>query len=150
MGEVGKWVGFGPWIGFKIADMLEALDVAPIAFSAEDVYLFDSPRKGAERLRESLRSGYRGVDILDAHLNSWAVGTILEKLSGKFPLAPPRYERPLGPQEAETILCKWKSYLGGHYKPGDDTKHCKEALLKKFSNPISIDLLKAGEKGGLW
>jgi hypothetical protein len=42
--------------------------------------------------------------------------------------APPDHQRPLGLQEVETILCKWKSHCNGHYKPLNDTLEIQETL----------------------
>lgn len=148
MKEVTRWRGFGPWIGFKVADMLEALGLVRVHFDTESVFLFDSPQKGAEALQQRLRHGAR--ELPKEELGSWAVKTVLGKLSKKFPLAPPRYDRPLGVQEAETVLCKWKSYLNGHYKVGTDIHHCKKSLTEKRRYPIAEELLIGGEIGGLW
>lgn len=143
MQEVRRWVGFGPWISFKVADMLERLNLASIAFGVGSVYLFESPKKGAERLKSEL-----GSDIREEDLESWAVGEILGKL-GKV-LAPPRFDRPIGVQEAETILCKWKSHMDGRYEVGEDIHQCRKGLLRFLRSRTSQRLLKAGKVGGLW
>lgn len=144
MRAVQLWVGFGPWISFKVADMLERVCGLPIAFGVGDVYLFDSPREGAERLRESV-----GKPVPDESLNTWAVGYLLKKLRG-YVQAPPARDRELGPQEVETVLCKWKSYLNGHYEVGEDIRHCREGL-ERFSNVTTCQrLLRAGKLGRLW
>lgn len=121
MKEVKKWRGFGPWIGFKIADMIDALDLAAIEFRTEDVYLFDSPLEGARRLRQSL-----SATVSDNELPSWAVSYILSKL-GDLP-APPAMNRQVSTQEAETVLCKWKSYTNNKYHLGEDIISCLRSL----------------------
>jgi len=42
--------------------------------------------------------------------------------------APPWFDRPLNIQEAETILCKYKSHTHGHYPVGKDVAAVKKAL----------------------
>ena len=142
MRKVKEWVGFGPWIAFKVADMLERLDIAPIEFTIKDVYLFDSPYQAAIRLREMLRE-----DVSDDDLPSWAVSYVLEGL-GRMD-APPQQERVINAQEAETVLCKWGSYKTGKYKLGEDIKHCQKALERDSYVPTAKQLLLAGRKR-LW
>lgn len=143
MKEVQQWVGFGPWIAFKVADMVERLNLAPIRFGTEDVYLFDSPKKGAERLRESL-----GEDVGGGRTETWAVERILAELGDLR--APPRDDRPIGPQEAETVLCKWYSHTKGSYEVGEDTEACRQSLLKFAKVRLCQNLLQAGRKADLW
>lgn len=144
MKKVQEWVGFGPWIAFKVADMLERLGLARIAFDVESVFLFDSPKEGAQRLWESLGKPLEAT----FGLNKWAVKTILSEL-GELK-APPRFERTINAQEAETILCKHFSYLKGRYKIGEDIHNCRKSLLRFARTKTCQQLLKAGKVGGLW
>jgi hypothetical protein len=64
-------------------------------------------------------------------------------------MAPPRRERLIGPQEAETILCKWKSYLNGHYQIGEDTESCEKGLKLFPKVEMAGRLLRVGAKK-LW
>jgi len=121
MKEVGKWYGFGPWISFKVADMIDALNLAAIEFKTEDVYLFDSPLEGARRLRQSL-----SANVSDSDLPAWAVSYILSKLGHLK--APPSMARNIDTQEAETVLCKWKSYTNNSYHIGEDIHSCLKSL----------------------
>lgn len=146
--EVTRWRGFGPWIGFKVSDMLECLGLAVINFDIDNVFLFEAPQKGAYTLRDATVGD--ASKLSRKFLGSWASTIVIEKLSEKFPLAPPRYSRKFGIQEAETVLCKWKSYLNGHYKIGMDIHHCKKSLEARRNYPISEALLEGGRKGGLW
>ncbi len=116
---VRRWVGFGPWIAFKVADMLERLAVRPVTFDL-DTAMYDSPRKAAE-------------DVWDAEFppresspqeRLAAVLGLLSTGLGSEP-APPSFDRPLGFQEYETVLCKWKSYRSGHYHVGEDVAACR-------------------------
>lgn len=142
MNYVKTWVGFGPWIAFKVADMLETLAICEVKFSTSDVFLFDSPREGARRLAEA-------EDVEPNNVESWAVQRILGGVI-KGMKAPPRYDRPVGVQEAETILCKWKSHLNGRYRVGEDVEALQESLLHYEENQLSCYLLAAGEEVGLW
>lgn len=107
-----NWVGFGPWIAFKIADMLERLEFRSVDFSDIDFTMYKSPKKAAQRMGMGPKE---------------ACEEILFHLDNQYK-APPRFERPLGIQEAETILCKWKSFMDGHYHIGEDVQGVQDAL----------------------
>jgi len=144
MRECQTWVQFGPWIAFKVADMLERLKLVRIAFSPADVYLFDSPKEGAERLYTVL-----GETIpIGTSLQTWAVERLTTELQD-LP-APPRFERRVSVQEVETVLCKWKSHLNGHYTLGEDIESCQKCLQRFGRAKLSRSLLKAGRTSGLW
>lgn len=143
--RVKTWYGFGDWIAFKVADMLERLAVAPIEFEVDRVFLFDSPRKGAQILWTYLKGNDNYPKPVD--LANWASDYIVSNISR---YAPPRYERKINVQEAETILCKWKSYLSGHYKIGEDVESLQKALLRFPKCKLSQKLYKGCKKGKLW
>lgn len=148
MEYVQEWVGFGPWIAFKVADMLERLDIVKLCFDSREVGLYDSPQEGAKRLWR-LENPNKMFSDPGSSIGEWAIERILSHLGTR--LAPPRYERRVGVQEAETILCKWKSYLGGHYEIGEDVMGCRRGLTRfSRSSPLANRLFKAGAKGGLW
>lgn len=140
MSYVQDWVGFGPWISFKVADMLERLNLLPVEFSEADTFLFDSPKEGAQLMLEK----YGGTPPAE----TWAVKT-LQQHFGDYP-APPRGERPVNGQEMETILCKWKSHLKGKYHIGEDIEACRKGLNRFPACSISRRLYQGGKKGGLW
>lgn len=171
MTEVQRWPQFGPWIAFKVADMIERLGLAKIEFPVSSLSFFDSPQEGAERLVEI--EGLRMVPVAYNSAEEWATERILTTLASRLTkskdkswgrpgltpakteklhlvLAPPRYERAINAQEAETILCKWKSYLGGQYHIGEDIAACKTALLKFPRLRLSQRLLAAGRTTQLW
>ncbi len=145
MDWVQQWVGFGPWIAFKVADMVERLGICKVSFDSGAMFLFKSPREAAEMLYEVER-GEKAKSIEQA--GSYAVNAILERLGES--LAPPRYERKINVQEAETVLCKWKSYLSGHYEVGEDIEAVKKGLLRFSRCKTSQELYQAGKKGRLW
>ena len=144
MKKVQKWVGFGPWIAFKVTDMLERLGLSQIDFDTKTVFLFDSPKEGALRLWESLDKPIEATFGIE----KWAIKTLLNELGDLK--APPQFERLVNAQEMETVLCKAKSYQNGHYHIGEDIKSCRKGLLKFARCKTSQDLIKAGKRGGLW
>jgi hypothetical protein len=126
--RVKTWYGFGDWIAFKVADMLERLGLVKVKFDYESLKLFDSPQEGAERMVDwYLANGLKPHGWQpEGRLTTWAVQTIVEAFK-RYP-APPDGDRFFNIQEAETVLCKWKSYLNGHYKIGEDIDAVRESL----------------------
>lgn len=112
---------FGPWIAFKVADMAERVLGIPIDFADCTLGIYREPAKGAaliaygdETRAVSPEDLAQIVQSLIAEWSSW--------------LAPPSYTRPVNVQEIETILCKYKSHVHGHYPVGKDTREVHEAL----------------------
>lgn len=119
-----RWPVYGSWVGFKLADLLERLQIAPIRFPIKTLTMYSEPTKGAELV--AIAKGWAtGEEAKD-----WIVEDTVRKLLKLFKeyKAPPRYERPVNAQEIETILCKWKSHMNGHYPVGKDTIEIREAL----------------------
>ena len=118
------WPLFGPWIGFKLADMLERLDIYPIQFPISTLDMYAEPTAGAKLVAKKLNwlSGEMG--------GSSSTKEVVEYLIREFRhfKAPPRFERPVGVQEVETILCKWKSHMNGFYPIGKDTREIRHGL----------------------
>jgi hypothetical protein len=112
--------GFGEWIKWKVPDMLDRLDLAPIRFAEGDLALmFSTSKQGAYETCKAC--GIEAVDELRA------AHRYLKRKLGKLK-APPRYERRINVQETETIFCKWKSHLGGHYPIGKDCLELREGV----------------------
>ena len=76
------------------------------------------------------------------------MGRLAEELNGYE--APPRNDRGLGLQEYETVLCKWGSYLKGHYHVGEDVAGVRKGLLRFARCKTAQALLAGGRRGGLW
>ena len=132
--------GFGDWISFKVADMLDRLGLSKVEFSADDIFsMFDSPKQGAQLMF----SMYNG----SGEPSQWALQRILAVL-GSYK-APPMFERAINVQEVETILCKWKSHMNGHYEVGKDIREIREALERFKLCKTSQALLRGMKKGGL-
>lgn len=143
MGYVQSWYLFGDWIAFKVADMMERLDLVEVSFPPESMFsMFDAPKKGAELMAE-LHGPATGTNVY-----SWAYEQLTHNLEGV--MAPPRYEREVNVQEIETILCKWKSHRNGHYPVGKDTMEIKHGLELFANSNVARQLLEGGRIGGLW
>lgn len=116
MRAVQLWPMFGPWIAFKAADMMERVWGLPVTFDRNLGLMYEEPR--------------RGLDLAVIE-EGWTCGAEVgyERLLTYFSprLAPPG-GRNCGPQEVETILCKWKSHVGGHYWVGKDIHEQRAAL----------------------
>ena len=147
MARARLWRGFGDWIAFKVADMLERLGLLPVTFDL-DTDMYESPRKGAELLWVT---EYRGGEYakeaeerMPGNVAEWACGRLAKSLG--YTKAPPRNERLLGPQEYETILCKWKSHMSGHYRVGEDVEALGSALLYFPQCRINQHLHRAGRR----
>lgn len=98
---------FGPWIAFKIADMAERVLDRPVEFSKKLVSFYREPRKGAEMAAPFLRVG---PDAVPGALCYFLRDIPASGLTPRF----------VNIQEVETVLCKWKSAMGGHYFIGAD------------------------------
>jgi hypothetical protein len=136
-----SWVGFGPWIAFKIADMVDAVLHVPGDFTGTEGDFFDDPvagaicvlapefgieLEGAELVREAKAEAKAVNRTEKAERVRAAVKLLKAGPLGK--LRSPTADRPLGVQEYETIFCKYKSHLNGHYPVGKDTKEIIHGL----------------------
>lgn len=121
--------GFGPWVGFKVADMLERVGDYPISFDDCELAFYAEPRQGAALYVGSVR-GLKAR--ADPHgFVRCAVGHLLHEARLGALRAPPVLggnHRRINVQEVETVLCKWKSHLGGHYALGKDTREVHHGL----------------------
>lgn len=133
--NVRRHVGFGPWISFKVADMLERVVGLAVDFEQAEVFVFDQPKEAALLLWASratpgalptVESLFENAKRVRPRDEEKALRDVVEHLTKEFaPLgdAPPASayrRRPYGLQEVETVLCKWKSHLNGHYPVGLD------------------------------
>lgn len=113
--------GFGPWISFKIGDMLERVLGHPIDFSRAEVFMFKDPREAAFMLHRkwSEDPGHSSRGLTD---EEDIIRDVVRRLQETFrhDMAPPEKDRVVGLQELETILCKWKSHVNGHYPLDND------------------------------
>jgi hypothetical protein len=136
-------VAFGPWIGFKVADMAERVMGVPVFFDEREVFLFDSPREAAETLYAEKFPG------VEPHSKATPILWSLAYLKDAFKdlKAPPRGDRPINVQEVETVLCKWKSHRSGHYPLNNDVREIRSGLVPWASvSPLARRFLDAMPK----
>lgn len=121
--------GFGPWIGFKVADMVDRVLGIPVTFDDAAVFMFEDPKKAALMLWE-LREGSKypsGTRPKQEVILKGVTNHLIEYFQGTFK-APPFADRPVNIQEIETILCKWKSHMNGHYPLFNDIQEIRDGL----------------------
>jgi hypothetical protein len=121
---------FGPWIAFKVADMVDRVFRRHMDFSQSDIFMFDTPTEGAVMWADEWAAAHLLVDVTAPRSEAVKIKAALAYLESELKefAAPPFNDRPLGLQEFETILCKWKSHRGGHYPLGKDTHEIAEGL----------------------
>jgi hypothetical protein len=109
---------FGPWIAFKVADMGEAVLGYDVDFSDCKLGIYREPYRAAQLLLTGDKTTKEDIQpVLDTlHL-------VFKNMA-----CPHNPDRCISIQEIETILCKFKSHLGGHYPVGFDTRHYKHRL----------------------
>lgn len=122
--RVQEHVAFGPWIAYKVADMLERCAGIDIAFSQSDA-MYDDPRQAALMLWRQRAGVAPDVRVKD---EAGAVSQVVSHLLNRFKDqdAPPGGGRSVGYQEVETILCKWKSHMNGHYPLYNDLHEIRD------------------------
>ena len=120
--------GFGPWIGFKIADMMDRVMEVPVDFDNAAVFMFKDPEKAAMMLWQLLE-GHKYPENAKPKREVILNG-VAQYLIGQFAdlEAPPLSDRPVNIQEVETVLCKWKSHMKGHYPLYNDIREINAGL----------------------
>jgi hypothetical protein len=119
--------GFGPWISFKVADMIDALGIRDLDFGSSAVFMFDQPQEAAlEVWRHQMKVAPNVKPRNPVETRDRVVAWLLDQFEG-LP-CPHRPERGIRLQEVETVLCKWKSHLSGHYPLGNDIQEIGEGL----------------------
>ena len=120
--------GFGPWIAFKICDMLDSLGLTGVNFEQAHVFMFDDPAKAAELLYRE-RAGLPEAAKIKRDKVIPVVVNMLTKHFEKYD-AQPLGVRPVALQEIETILCKYKSHVNGHYPLNNDIHEINKGLAE--------------------
>lgn len=127
--------GFGPWIAFKVADVLDRVRGNRVDFTDCELGFYDEPRKGAAYMRgEPTRQ--LSDEVFRKEVARWT-----KKLSAHK--APPRFERAVNVQEVETVFCKYKSHCHGHYPVGKDVREVHHGLegwgdlAEELQKPVS-------------
>jgi hypothetical protein len=144
-------VGFGPWIAFKVADMIDAVLETEVSFQGAEQHFFDDPLKGGCWVAmETMGMEFNQITFTDRYKSAApAVRTVnlkaaLNYLASELGMlvCPHNPTRTLRLQEYETILCKYKSHLNGHYEVGKDTREILKALSEWESKCILAGTLK--------
>jgi hypothetical protein len=115
--------GFGDWIAFKVADMAERVLDVVVDFSNCELGIYKDPRQGAAL---ALTGDWK-TPISDQQLKI-AVDKYVGYWRRKHAKAPPAKDRLVNVQEIETIFCKYKSHVKGHYPLGKDTAEYRQKL----------------------
>ncbi len=118
---------FGPWMSFKICDMTDRVLEIPVDFSQAAVFMFKDPVKAALML---WRKRQKLLDNAEPKDMNKVINMVVEYLLDEFKgwKAPPKGDRPVNIQEIETILCKWKSHMNGHYPKYNDIDEITEGM----------------------
>jgi hypothetical protein len=135
---------FGPWIAFKAADMLERVMGIPIDFGDTEVMMYDQPYKSA-LIQWKLSPSYNAETP-----EKIAVAKVAKELLVTFrgAMAPPDRKRPIGIQEIETILCKWKSHNNYAYPIGYDSIELRMGLAEWAPYSATAERLYDATPGG--
>ena len=124
---VRKHYLFGPWIAWKIGDMLERIFRCPITFDNVSAFMFKDPVEGALMVwRQHL-----GLPKIARPTNQLLVlDEVVEYLRTEFSdlAAPPWRDRPITILEVETSICKFKSHINGHYPLNNDIDEINAGL----------------------
>lgn len=118
--------GFGPWIAWKIADMMDRVMDVPVDFSDADIFMYKDPEKAALMLFEQRHPLPPGTRVKKRGVLPKVLKYLLGAFSG-FP-APPLGDRAVNIQEVETILCKYKSHCNGFYPLWNDIHEINTGL----------------------
>jgi hypothetical protein len=113
------WPQFGPWIGFKIADMLEVVWGHTVIFD-EKTTLYAQPAACLDLLLADMEGA------LPPPSKAWVFDQLIKSVS--IFREPASGHRACSMQEAETVLCKYKSYRNGRYWVGKDIKETRHNL----------------------
>lgn len=124
---VQTWTQFGPWIAFKVCDMAQAVLRLPLDMTGATLSVYREPAEGA---RLAYQHWHPGDTTALSFAAPYYVAYAAKRLLAEFALhkAPPHMDRELNLFEVETILCKWKSHMKGHYPVGKDTREIIHGL----------------------
>lgn len=115
--RVQEYYLFGGWIAFKVADMLDAVCDYPVDQSDLECFLYDTPRKSIIDNWQSGAIPLKAKTTEDALIE--AFHWLQKQLAGvKVPHKPLLKEPDWF--ALETVWCKHKSHMNGHYPLGKD------------------------------
>lgn len=132
--------GFGAWMGFKIADMIDRCTPVEVDFELGHLFMFKDPEKAAT-MQWTLTHPGEELAPRQQRLTEVVTALIAEFSDLK---APPNGDRPVGIPEVETVLCKWKSHMNGHYPLYHDTREIRKQVTDWASmSPLATSFLQA-------
>lgn len=120
--------GFGDWIAFKVADMIDRVLGIPVDFDNTAVFMFEQPVKSALLLIEMGEIPLPPNVESKADKLNYVADYLIEYFSDL--LAPPFLDRPVNIQEIETVLCKWKSHYTGSYPLRNDIDEINRGIIE--------------------
>lgn len=120
--EVKRAPGYGDWIAFKVADLLERVMQLKVNFADCALGVYREPRAGAALLK----NGDAESKVADGELEE-VIAALLRSPFGRMK-APPWDDRLVNIQEAETLCCKYKSHCNGRYPIKKDLREVTHAL----------------------
>lgn len=118
--------GFGDWMGFKIADMIDRCTPVEVDFDVAHLFMFKDPEKAATMV---WTEAHKGQEMIP---RKQLLTEVVEHLINEFNdlPAPPNGDRQVGIPEVETVLCKWKSHMNGHYPLYHDTREIRKQVVE--------------------
>lgn len=114
----------GPWAGFKCVDLADACLGAEVDQHDSSPFLYETPR---ESLVNAWRAKHSGRDVDEA--------TMIEEMLSDLRVAfsdleiPHKVGQPIDLFCLETIACKHKSHLSGHYPLWNDIDEINRGLM---------------------
>ena len=107
--------------------MVDRVIGAHVDFTHAAVFMFKDPVMAALMVWRN----YHGLpDNARPKDRNAVIHEVVDHLTPMFQefKAPPLYDRPVGLQEVETVLCKWKSHMNGHYPLFNDIIEIREGV----------------------
>lgn len=128
--DVTKFAGIGDWAAWKLADLLENVMGIKINFNNVDFRsAYQFPLKGLCRVNDEA-DDYVSKLSDDLTYNVF-MHCAIKQLGFVNDFVTPCGQRKINMQEIETCLCKYHSYLSGHYKIGQDSRHLVERFAQE-------------------
>lgn len=130
-----KLIGFGAYFQLKICDYLDRC-------FGETIVSYDGLERNLPTLpaQAAVLRQFGTVDV-HAHIPTY-FNNACKDLETLGLLAPPAFDRLIGPAEVETILCDWKRAKYGNHVVGDDVLDKRRSLENCGDNALIMrDLL---------
>ena len=112
---------FGPWIGFKVADMIDGVLKIKVDQSDVSVFLYRTPRESILANLPKLNLKGSVEEQLEGAMH-WLKDELSDCYIPHKPKTPPDWF------SLETVWCKHLSHMHGHYPPYKDIKEIRHGL----------------------